>query len=186
MSWPTIVVWLLLFIIVFIDNKKTKHMLLKLWGLPCTPAVVHTSYFECLIKAAARKVKVSNMFAMLIEWGKIQKKLLRITIPLRKWIRGHPVKNAWISSLTLTLIFWWISLVILRIHIKVYQHFSFNFGDIWKKIISIVSDLKHFLPHWKPVLSRVLVWGKLHTVTYFTYYASLTFFLRSLLNDQTE
>ena len=62
-SWPTIVVWLLLFIIVFIDNKKTKHMLLKLWGLPCTPAVVHTSYFECVIKAAAWKVKVSNMFA---------------------------------------------------------------------------------------------------------------------------
>ena len=43
------------------------------------------------------------------------------------------------------LIFWWTELVILRIHRKFYQSFIFNFG----KKICIVSDLKHFLPHWK-------------------------------------
>ena len=54
--------------------KKNMYMPLKLWGLLCTPAVVHTSYFDCVIKATAWKVKVANMFAMLIKWGKIQKK----------------------------------------------------------------------------------------------------------------
>ena len=57
-----------------IDNKKTKYMLLKLWGRFCTPAVVHTSYFDCVMKATAWKVKVANMFAMLIIWRNIQKK----------------------------------------------------------------------------------------------------------------
>ena len=57
-----------------IDKKKTKHMLLKLWGFFCILAVVHTSYFDCVMKATAPKVKVANMFAMLIIWCKIQKR----------------------------------------------------------------------------------------------------------------
>ena len=49
-------------------------MPLKLWGRFCTSAVVHTSYFDCVMKATVWKVKVANMFAMLIIWIKIQKK----------------------------------------------------------------------------------------------------------------
>ena len=43
-------------------------------SLLCRPAVAHISYFDCLMKATAWKVKVANMFAMLIIWCKIQKK----------------------------------------------------------------------------------------------------------------
>ena len=46
------------------------------------PAIVHKSSFDYVIKTTALKVKVANMFPMLITWGKIQKKhILQITIP---------------------------------------------------------------------------------------------------------
>ena len=38
------------------------------------PAIVRKSYFDYVIKTTARKVKVANMFPMLITWDKIQKK----------------------------------------------------------------------------------------------------------------
>ena len=70
-------------------------------------------------------------------WLGRKKKLLQITIPLRKWIQlkvySHLVTNVWISSLTLILIFWWIEQVILISHRKVSQNFAFNFRDIWKR-----------------------------------------------------
>ena len=137
-------------------------MPLKLWGL-FLHAVVHTSYFDCVMKATTWKVKVANMVAMLIIWGKIQKKnVLQITIPLRKSIQlkvySHPVKNVWIGSLTLILIFLWIELVILGSHKKVYQNFIFNSGDIWKIKFVLYQILTAFFYTGKPVSSRLLVW----------------------------
>ena len=74
-----------------------KYMSLKLWGIFCKPAVVHKSYFDCVMKATGWKVKVAKMFVMLIVWCKIKKKLLQTTIPLRKLFQlkvyNHPVKN---------------------------------------------------------------------------------------------
>ena len=92
-------------------------MSLKLSGLFCTPAVVHTSCFDYVLKATAWKMKTAYMFAMLVIWCKMQrKKLLQITVSLRKWIQlkvySHPVKNVWISFLILILIFWWIQLAV--------------------------------------------------------------------------
>ena len=59
---------------------------------------------------------------------KYRKKLLQTTNYLWKWIYlkvySHPIKNVWISSLTLILIFWWIELGILRSHRKGYQNFT--------------------------------------------------------------
>ena len=71
---------------------------------------VHTRYFDCVMNATASKVKVTYIFVMLIIWCKIQeKKLLKTMIPLRKYIQlkvySHHIKNVWISSLTLFLIF---------------------------------------------------------------------------------
>ena len=138
-------------------------MALKLSGLFCTPVVVHTSYFDCVMKTTAWKVNVTNTFAMLIIWGKIQKeKLLQITISLRKWIQlkvySHPVKNVWIIFLSLILIFWWMELVILRNYRKVYQNFIFNLGDIWKRKFVLYQTLNAFFYTGKPVSSQVLIW----------------------------
>ena len=114
------------------------------------------------MKATAWKVKVAHMFAMLIIWCKIEKKKLpQITIPLRKWIQlkvcSHPVKNVWISSLTLILIFWWIELAILRSHRKIYQNFIFNCEDIWKRTFVFYQTLIAFFLAGKSVSSRLLV-----------------------------
>ena len=49
------------------DNKKGKYVPLKLWDCFCTPDVVHTSYFDCVMKATAWKMKVWSLL------GKIQK-----------------------------------------------------------------------------------------------------------------
>ena len=128
----------------------------------CRPSVVHTSYFDCVMKATALKVKVTNMFGMLIIWGKVYKKITSIYNSFEKMnpIKGlsHPVKKVWISSLTLTLIFWWIELAILRSDGKVYQSFIFNFGDIWKRKLVLYKTLNAFFHTGKPVSSRVLVW----------------------------
>ena len=137
-------------------------MSLKLSGLFCTPAVVHTSCFDYVLKATAWKMKTAYMFAMLVIWCKMQrKKLLQITVSLRKWIQlkvySHPVKNVWISSLTLILIFLWIELVIFGSHKKVYQNFIFNSGGIWKIKFALYQILTPFFYTGKPVSSRVLV-----------------------------
>ena len=137
-------------------------MSLKLSGLFCTPAVVHTSCFDYVLKATAWKMKTAYMFAMLVIWCKMQrKKLLQITVSLRKWIQlkvySHPVKNVWISSLTLILIFLWIELVIFGSHKKVYQNFIFNSGGIWKIKFVLYQILTPFFYAGKPVSSRVLV-----------------------------
>ena len=144
------------------DKKKAKYMPLYGWGVFCTPAVAYTtytSYFGCVMKAASWKVKVANIFAILIIWCK--KKLLPTIISLRKWIQlevySHPMKNVWISSLTLILIFWGIELAILRSHRKVYQDFIFNFEDIWKRKFVFYQPLIAFFHTGKPVSSRVLV-----------------------------
>ena len=50
-------------------------MLLKIWSLFCTPAVVDTSYFDCAMNSTAWKVKVTNMFLMLIVCCTIPKKI---------------------------------------------------------------------------------------------------------------
>ena len=90
-----------------------------------------------------------------------EKNLLQITISLRKWIQlkvySHPVKNVWISSLTLIMIFWWIELAILRSHRKIYQNFIFNSEDIWKRKFVFYQTLIAFFHTGKPVSSRVLV-----------------------------
>ena len=137
-------------------------MSLKLSGLFCTPAVVHTSCFDYVLKATAWKMKTAYMFAMLVIWCKMQrKKLLQITVSLRKWIQlkvySHPVKNVWISSLTLILIFLWIELVIFGSHKKVYQNFILNSGGIWKIKFVLYQILTPFIYTGKPVSSRVLV-----------------------------
>ena len=137
-------------------------MSLKLSGLFCTPAVVHTSCFDYVLKATAWKMKTAYMFAMLVIWCKMQrKKLLQITVSLRKWIQlkvySHPVKNVWISSLTLILIFLWIELVIFGSHKKVYQSFILNSGGIWKIKFVLYQILTPFFYTGKPVSSRVLV-----------------------------
>ena len=131
---------------------------------------MHTTYFNYALKATLWKVKVAYMFAMLIKWFNIQKKkLLQITIPLRKWIQlkvsSHSVKNVWISSLTLILIFCWIELAILRSHIKVSQNFIFNFV--------FYQTLIAFFHAEKSILSRVLI--EILYSDRFTYYTSLTF-----------
>ena len=131
---------------------------------------MHTTYFNYALKATLWKVKVAYMFAMLIKWFNIQKKkLLQITIPLRKWIQlkvsSHSVKNVWISSLTLILIFCWIELAILRSHIKVSKNFIFNFV--------FYQTLIAFFHTEKSILSRVLV--EILYSDRFTYYTSLTF-----------
>ena len=99
------------------------------------------------------------MFVMLIICCKIQKKLLQITIPLRKYIQikvySHPVKNVWISSLTLILIFWWTDLAILRSHRKVYQNIIFNFEDIWKRKFVFHQTLIAFFHTRKTLIPNV-------------------------------
>ena len=100
-------------------------------------------YFDCVINVTTWKLNVANMFMMLIIWCKIPE------ISMRKWIQlnvcSQPVKNVWISYLSLILTFWWIELVILR---KVYQNFIFYFEDIWKRKF-VLPDLNRFFPHWK-------------------------------------
>ena len=92
-------------------------------GLFCTLAVVHTCYFDCVMKTNAWKVKVTNIFAILnISCKTETKKMLQITILL-----GITM------SLTLILMIWWIEPAILRSHRKVYQNVVFNFNDIWKR-----------------------------------------------------
>ena len=40
----------------------------------CTPAVVQTGYFDCVMNTTTGKVIVANMFVTLIIWCKIQEK----------------------------------------------------------------------------------------------------------------
>ena len=145
-------------------------MSLKLSGLFCTPAVVHTSCFDYVLKATAWKMKTAYMFAMLVIWCKMQrKKLLQITVSLRKWIQlkvySHPVKNVSTSSLTFVLIFGWIELVIWRSHRKICQNFIF---DYLGRKICIVPDLNRFLPHWTtcfmPILGDFIQWRILYAI----------------------
>ena len=78
-------------------------------------------------------------------------------ISLRKWIQlkvySHPVKNVWISSLTLILIFWWIERAVLRS-----QNFTKSLPNfyLWflrylenECVFYILPDLNRFLPQWK-------------------------------------
>ena len=134
-------------------------MSLKLSGLFCTPAVVHTSCFDYVLKATAWKMKTAYMFAMLVIWCKMQrKKLLQITVSLRKWIQlkvySHPVKNVWISSLTFVLIFWWIELAIWRSHRKICQNFIFDY--LGRKICIVNQTLIAFFHTEEPVSSQFL------------------------------
>ena len=95
-----------------------------------------------------------------------KKKLLQTTIPLRKWIQlkvySHSVKNVWISSLTLILIFCWIELTILRSHIKVSQNFIFNFVfyQTFRWLKAQKEELQNlstnFLGSWLWVFSLIL------------------------------
>ena len=90
-------------------------MPLKLWGLSCTPAVMHRSYFDCVMKETAWKVKVRNIFAMLIIWGEVKglckiKGQLKVYDIMIKWA-GHFEKPQ--KSLP--------------------KFFILNFGDIWKR-----------------------------------------------------
>ena len=123
---------------------------------------VHTRYFDCVMNATASKVKVTYIFVMLIIWCKIQeKKLLKTMISLRKYIQlkvySHHIKNVWLSSLTLFLIFWWIELAISRIHRTGYENFIFNFEDIRHRKIVLYQTLIVLFQSSKPVSSRVLV-----------------------------
>ena len=76
------------------DNKKTKYMPLKLRSLFCLPAVVHTSYFDCVMNVTAWKVKVANMFVMLAKWYKIQGK---ITANFNSFEKTNPIIGLWSS-----------------------------------------------------------------------------------------
>ena len=118
--------------------------------------------FYCVMKATTWKVKVANMVAMLMIWAKIQKRnVLQITIPLRKSIQlkvySHPVKNVWIGSLTLILIFFWIELVILESHKKVYQNYIFNSGDI----SGFPANPKNKIPWYFPDFPDQFCWNPL-------------------------
>ena len=89
---------------------------------------------------------------------KYRKKLLQTAILLIKWIQlkvySHPVRNVWISFLTLMLIFWWIELVILGSHRKVYKNPEF----LGEKKNFCIRFLNVFFHTGKPVSSWVLVW----------------------------
>ena len=71
-------------------------------------------------------------------------------------LKGHPVKNVQIRSLTLVLIFWWIEVAILRSHRKVCRNFIFNFEDIWKRRFVFHQTLNAFFHTGKAVSSWLL------------------------------
>ena len=92
------------------------YMPWKLWGLFCTAAVVHKLfwlYYECKWMKGKIRKHIRNVDNFGVYTGK---KLLQTTINLRQWIQtkaySQPVKNIWISSLILILIFWWIELTV--------------------------------------------------------------------------
>ena len=161
-------------------------MPLKLWGLFCTAALVHASYFDCVMNATVWKVKAANMFVMLLIWCKIEKKkLLETTIPLRKWIwskvYSHPVKNVWISSLTLIMIFWWTEPFWEAA--EKFQNFIFNFKDIWKRQFVFYNTLIAFFHTGKLVSSRVFIETSYSDGFYMLHFLN---FLRSRVIVQIE
>ena len=150
---------------------------------------MHTSYFNYVNCVTAWKVKVANIARDVFIWCKIQeKKLLETIIPLGKCIQlkvySHYVKNIWISSLTLFMIFWWIELAILRIRRKGYQNFIFNFEDIWKRTIVLYQTLIAFFHTSKLVWSRVLV--KTPHSDGFYIYIFIYIYIKILIYDITQ
>ena len=105
--------------------------------------------------------KSQILFVMLSYSVKCMKKLLQTTVPLGKCIQSkvcsRPVKNVWISSVTLIFIFWWIELAILRSHKIAYQNFIFKFEDIWKRKFAFCQTLIALIHTGKPVPYQVLV-----------------------------
>ena len=105
--------------------------------------------------------KSQILFMMLSYSVKCMKKLLQTTVPLGKCIQSKvcscPVKNVWISSVTLIFIFWWIELAILRSHTIAYQNFIFKFEDIWKRKFAFCQTLIALIHTGKPVPYQVLV-----------------------------
>ena len=105
--------------------------------------------------------KSQILFVMLSYSVKCMKKLLQTTVPLGKCIQSkvcsRPVKNVWISSVTLIFIFWWIELAILRSHTIAYQNFIFKFEDIWKRKFAFCQTLIALIHTGKPVPYQVLV-----------------------------
>ena len=105
--------------------------------------------------------KSQILFVMLSYSVKCMKKLLQTTVPLGKCILSkvcsHPVKNVWISSVTLIFIFWWIELTILRSYTIAYQNFIFKFEDIWKRKFAFCQTLIAPIHTGKSVPYRVLV-----------------------------
>ena len=105
--------------------------------------------------------KSQILFVMLSYSVKCMKKLLQTTVPLGKCIQSkvcsRPVKNVWISSVTLIFIFWWIELAILRSHTIAYQNFIFKFEDIWHRKFAFFQTLIALIHTGKPVPYRVLV-----------------------------
>ena len=105
--------------------------------------------------------KSQILFVMLSYSVKCMKKLLQTTVPLGKCIQSkvcsRPVKNVWISSVTLIFIFWWTELAILRSHTIAYQNFIFKFEDIWKRKFAFCQTLIALIHTGKPVPYQVLV-----------------------------
>ena len=88
-------------------------------------------------------------------------------------VYSHPVKNVWISSLILILIFWWIDFF------HPFSEATEKFTKILSLILKIfgkknciLPGLNCFLAHWQPVSSWVLA-ETLHAVTYLICYTSL-------------
>ena len=153
-------------------------MPVKLWALFFASSIVHKSYFDCVMTATAWKRK-GQICSRCWSYGvKYRKKLLQTTNYLWKWIYlkvySHPIKNVWISSLTLILIFWWIE--ILRRHRKPYQNFIFSFEDVWKIKFVFYQTLIAFFHTGKPASSRVLV-ENLYSDGFYMLY--ITNFMRS-------
>ena len=110
-----------------IDYKKTEFMPLKLWSL------------------------FANMFKMLLIWCKIKRKKLLQTTK----VYSHPVKNVWISSLTLIMIFWWTEPFWEAT--EKFQNFIFNFEDICKRQFLFYQTLIAFFHTGKLVSPRVFM-----------------------------
>ena len=110
----------------------TKYVSLKLYNYK-----VHTGYFDCVMNATAWKVNVANMFVMCSYGVKYSKKITAnynsFWEMYQSKVYSHHVKNVWISSSTLFLVFWWIELAILRSHRQGYQNFILNFEDTRKR-----------------------------------------------------
>ena len=93
----------------------------------------------------------ANMFKMLLIWCKIKRKKLLQTTK----VYSHPVKNVWISSLTLIMIFWWTEPFWEAT--EKFQNFIFNFEDICKRKFLFYQTLIAFFHTGKLVSSRVFM-----------------------------